>query len=288
VLLAVVLMLAVLAGLTGWYYGMGRYTSTPGVINLSAAQAREKVVAAGLHFVVGSRQFSETVAAGSVVSTDPAAGSRILENGTVSAVVSKGPERYEVPRMRGMTEEQARQTLTNSHLTFGDATRRYDAQIAAGVVVFSEPKAGTELQPNSAVDLVVSKGPRPIDVPDFTGQSARKAIHTLEGLGLKVDVSRTYDDTVPGGAVIAQDPASGTLFRGDTVQLQVSKGPTLVAVPDVRRMGVDEATRTMQAAGFQVQTQNSSVYVGIGFVVDTDPKAGTLAPRGSLVTLFLV
>jgi serine/threonine-protein kinase len=288
VLLAVVLMLAVLAGLTGWYYGMGRYTSTPGVINLSAAQAREKVVAAGLHFVVGSRQFSETVAAGSVVSTDPAAGSRILENGTVSAVVSKGPERYEVPRMRGMTEEQARQTLTNSHLTFGDATRRYDAQIAAGVVVFSEPKAGTELQPNSAVDLVVSKGPRPIDVPDFTGQSARKAIHTLEGLGLKVDVSRTYDDTVPGGAVIAQDPASGTLFRGDTVQLQVSKGPTLVAVPDVRRMGVDEATRTMQAAGFQVQTQNSSVYEGIGFVVDTDPKAGTLAPRGSLVTLFLV
>jgi serine/threonine-protein kinase len=258
------------------------------VINLSAAQAKEKVRAAGLHFVVGSRQFSETVAAGSVVSTDPAAGSRILENGTVSAVVSKGPERYQVPRMRGMTEEQARQTLTNSHLTFGDDTQRYDPKVAAGVVLFSEPRAGTELQPNSAVDLVVSKGPRPIDVQDFTGQSAREAIRTLEGLGLKVDVSRTYDDTVPAGTVIAQDPASGTLFRGDTVKLQVSKGPTLVAVPDVRRMGVDEATRTMQAAGFQVQTQNSSVYVGIGFVVDTDPKAGTLAPRGSLVTLFLV
>src|SRR5512139_3587219 len=65
-LLALVLLLATVAGLAGWYYGMGRYTTTPGVINLSVSQAKQKVEAAGLGFEVGDQAFSETVTAGSV------------------------------------------------------------------------------------------------------------------------------------------------------------------------------------------------------------------------------
>jgi serine/threonine-protein kinase len=283
-----VLVLATVAGVAGWYFGMGRYTSTPGVINLSVAQARDKVEAAGLGFEVGDRAYSETVTAGSVISTDPTAGSNILKDGTVSAVVSLGPERYAVPAMRGMPLADAEDALEELSLVVGDTTERFSETVARGVVLGSSPKAGTELKRDAAVDLVVSKGPRPIKVPDFTGKDADRAQQELEDRGLRVDRSEENSDTVPEGKVVAQSPNSGTLTRGDTVRLVVSKGPVMVEVPAVRGVGVAEATARMEAAGFKVETVRSDVYVGLEFVVDTDPKQGTMAPQGSVVTLILV
>ena len=288
ILLALVLLLAALAGVGGWYYGIARYTSTPGVINLSQAQAADKIEAAGLAFETGRSEFSETVTAGSVISTDPAAGSRILEDGTVTAVISKGPERYDVPTLRGMTEDEAQAAIDKANLAFGDSIERYHPRVAEGVVLSSSPKAGSELKSGAAVDLIVSRGPRPIKVPDYTGKSADAAEKALTKLEFEVKVTEENSDTVPAGTVISQSPSSGTLFRGDTVNLVASKGPVLVEVPGVNGAGVDEATRVMQEAGFEVRTEHSDLYVGLEFVVDTDPKAGTMVPQGSLVTLFLV
>jgi beta-lactam-binding protein with PASTA domain/serine/threonine protein kinase len=288
VLLALVLVLAVVAGYAGWYYGMGRYVVTPGVINLSQTQAREKVEAAGLGFEVRGREYSETVTAGSVISTDPAAGSNILQDGTVAAIVSRGPERYDVPRLRGMTEDQAQEALEKANLTFGETTERFHENVAAGVVLSSNPEDGTELKPDAAVDLVVSKGPKPLKVPDLTGKSAERAEQVLTERGFEVEVDRENHDTVPDGEVISQSPSSGTLFRGETVRLVVSEGPVMVEVPDVRGVGVDEARRILEEGGFEVRTENSDLYVGLEFVVETDPEHGSLAPDGSVVTLYLV
>ncbi|HSE55588.1 MAG TPA: Stk1 family PASTA domain-containing Ser/Thr kinase [Nocardioidaceae bacterium] len=288
ILLALVLVLATIAGLAGWYFGMGRYTTTPGVINLSVAQARDKVEAAGLGFEVGAKEYSETVTAGSVISTDPSPGSRILEDGTVSATVSRGPERYEVPVLRGMPLADAETALEETNLVVGDVAERYHESVAEGVVIKSDPSAGTELKPDAAVDLVVSKGPKPIEVTDFTGKSVDRAEQVLTEQGLAVEITEENSDTVPAGKVISQAPASGTLFRGDTVQLVASKGPAMVQVPPVRGVGVDEAVQRLEQAGFAVQTVRSDVYVGLEFVVDSDPKEGTMAPQGSTVTLFLV
>jgi eukaryotic-like serine/threonine-protein kinase len=287
-LLVLVLLLAAVAGVGGWWFGMGRYTTTPGVINLSAAQAREKVQDAGLQFEVARRAYSETVAAGSVISTDPAAGSRILEDGTVAATISRGPERYQVPSLRGMTLDQAQAALRKEHLSFGEATPRYNERVAEGVVLTSDPKPGKELRRGAAVDVVISRGPKPIDVPDFTGEDAGEATRALRKLGLKVDATRRHDDAVPQGDVIAQAPNAGTLFRGDTVELVVSKGPVLVEVPDVKRMGVEDARRTLEDLGFEVDTEHAELYLGLGYVAGSDPDAGTRARKGSTITLFLV
>jgi eukaryotic-like serine/threonine-protein kinase len=287
-LLTLVLLLATIAGLAGWYYGMGRYTTTPGVINLGVEQAREKVEAAGLGFEVGGREFSETVTAGSVISTDPAPGTNILKDGTVVATVSRGPERYEVPVLRGMTLEEAESVLEENNLVVGGVTERYHERVAEGVVLRSDPAQGTELKRDAAVDLVVSLGPEPIEVPDFTGRSAERAEQVLTERGFEVEITRENDDEVPKGDVISQDPSSGTLFRGDTVRLVVSEGPVMVEVPQVRGVGVDEATRRLEEAGFEVRTERSDVYVGLEFVVQSDPSQGSMAPQGSTVTLFLV
>jgi eukaryotic-like serine/threonine-protein kinase len=287
-LLVLVLLVAVAAGVGGWWFGMGRYTTTPGVINLSVGEAREKVQAAGLDFEVGGRAYSETVAAGDVVDTDPTAGSRILSDGTVTATISRGPERYQVPALRGMTLDQAQEALAKQHLTFGEATRRFNERVAAGVVLGSDPKPGKELKPGAAVDVVVSRGPKPIEVPSFIGEDAGEAARALHGLGLRVGVDRRHDDIVPAGDVVAQDPNAGSLFRGDTVHLVVSTGPVLVAVPKVTGMGVDEATRALEDAGFTVETRRSDLYIGVGYVVGFDPDEGEQVPRGSTVTLSLV
>ncbi|MGH3510112.1 MAG: Stk1 family PASTA domain-containing Ser/Thr kinase, partial [Nocardioidaceae bacterium] len=285
VLLIAVLLLAVLAGLGGWWFGVGRYTSTPGLINMSKASAEAKVESLGLHFKVGKLAFSETIAAGSVVGTSPAPGSRILKHGTVTATISEGPERYQVPILRGMSIDDAQQALTATHLSYGRSTFKYDAKMAKGKVLRSTPPHGKQLRRGTAVDLVVSRGPRPIQVPNFTNQDAKKAAHELRKLGFKVEVTRANSLTVAAGVVITQNPADGTLLKGGTVALQVSKGPVMVQVPDVVQSGKDDAIATLTAAGFQVDVEHSSVYVGLGYVVSQSPSGGAMAPQNSTVII---
>jgi serine/threonine-protein kinase len=288
VLLLVVLLLAVAAGVGGWWYGAGRYTTTPGVINMAAAQARAELADAGLGYDEGKPVYSETVAAGSVVRTDPGGGERILDGGTVTVFLSLGAERYEVPALRGMTLDQAQQALARDHLEQGDVTERYNERVAEGVVLSSDPAAGTELKRGATVDLVVSKGPKPIKVPDFTGKDADRAETRLTELGLRVRRTEENHDSVPKGDVITQSPSSGTLMRGDQVTLTVSEGPVLVEVPNLTAVGVEEATQRLQDLGFEVRTQEGGTYLGLGYVSGADPDFGTMQPKGSLITLFLV
>ena len=157
-----------------------------------------------------------------------------------------------------------------------------------GIVISSDPKGGTTLRPGTIVDLVVSKGRRPIPVGSWVSKPADDAQRVLEQRGLEVEVSQQYDDSVPAGLVISQEPGDGTLFKGDTVELVVSLGPELVVVPNVVAYGVDDATATLEAAGFDVDVEESSGYIGLGFVYSMDPGADTELPKGSTVTIYLV
>jgi beta-lactam-binding protein with PASTA domain len=288
-LLVLVLLLAVGAGVGGWWFGAGRYVNTPGVIDLTATRAKAKVEQSGLSFRVGGRAYSETVAPGSVVSTDPSGGENILRDGTVTAVLSQGPERHEVPALRGMSLDAAQDELESSRLAYGEATYRYSEKVARGVVLASDPKVGTDLKRGSAVDLVVSKGQRPVDVPDYTGRDAGTATKALKKLGFEVDSSAAENsDDVAKGDVISQSPDRGTLVRGDTVTLVVSKGPVLVEVPKVEGMGTADATQALEAAGFEVETEKTQYYVGLEYVVNQRPGAGDKAPQGGTVTIYIV
>ena len=65
-------------------------------------------------------------------------------------------------------------------------------------------------------------------------------------------------------------------------------GPELVEVPGVVRQGVDDATETLEEAGFKVEVKNAPTYIGLGFVWSQDPDGGAMRPKGSTVTLYLV
>jgi serine/threonine-protein kinase len=287
-LLLMVVLLTALVAYAGWWFGIGRYTTTPGVTTLSVAAATERLDDAGLELEVVDKAYSETVPAGSVISTDPTAGSRILEGGTVEAVVSLGRERYEVPKLAGEPFEEVEQLLEDSNLTLGDVTRRYHEKVPKGVVIAADPRAGTELQRGRSVNVSVSKGPEPIRIPDSTGKDAEEARSTLEQLGFEVRTTEEHSDDVERGDVISQDPDGGKGFRGDVVDLVVSKGPVLVEVPNVRTLSVEEATAALEAAGLKIAVERTELFVGLDRVVKQSVDDGEAIPKGSTVTVSIV
>lgn len=289
VLLLVALLLATTAGVGAWWFGYGRYTSTPGVLGLARAAAAQELDDAGLSVEWGDKAYSETVPVGHVVATDPEPGSRVLDGGTVTVTLSLGKERYDVPRLKGMTVDEAQDALAATHLAFGTTIGRWSDSVDKGIVLSTRPKVGTTLRPDTAVDLVVSKGPKPVELKSWVGKDADDARAWFEAHGLTVKVTaEEYSDTVAEGDVISQDPPGGaTLHHGDSVSLVVSKGPELVGVPSVRGQGVDSATAELEGLGFRVVTRDAPGSLGLGYVFSQDPDGG-MARKGSTITLYLI
>jgi len=288
VIFALVILLTVLVAYAGWWLGMGRYTSTPGIINLSVPDARAKLDAAGLDLRVVSKVFSETVPAGSIIGTDPEAGSRIVDGSTVEVVVSKGLERYAVPKLHGRTLAEAEAALTDASLSLGDVEEHWHRTVPKGRVIIASPSAGTEQRRDSPVDLSVSKGPKPIRIPDLAGKDAERTERRLAALGFQTRVTQEHSDTVDEGAVINQSPDEGTGHRGDRIDLVVSLGPELVEVPDLSAMSVDDATEALRAVGLEVDVEETQLFVGLDRVVGQDPEPGESLPEGSVVTISVV
>jgi eukaryotic-like serine/threonine-protein kinase len=290
VLLVVALVLALAAGLGAYWFGWARYTATPGVIGMTQRAAVAKLDRAGFDVTVGDPAYSETVPKGQVITSDPQPGSRILDHGTITLTVSVGKERYAVPKLRGLTVDQAQDALLARHLAYGRSVMHWSQGVPKGQVIGSNPPSGKRQPRSTAVDLLVSKGPAPIRVRDWTGQPAIHAEQAMQAQGLQVDASdREYSDSVPEGRVISQDPAQGVLHRGDTVSLVVSRGPHLVEVPgNLKAMGVDAATELLKSLGFKVEVDKSPFYIGVGYVYSSDPSPGSMAPQGSTVVLHII
>ncbi|MFC6344217.1 PASTA domain-containing protein, partial [Nocardioides hankookensis] len=290
VLLLVALLLVIGGGVGAWWFLDGRYTTTPGVLGMTQKAAEAALEDAGLTAEVGDPAYSETVPVGRVVGTDPDPGSRVLDGGTVTISLSLGKERYDVPKLKGMTEDDAQDALSAGHLSFGTTTEKWSDTVAAGIVISSSPKAGTTLRPDAPVDLVVSKGPQPVKLKDWVGKDADAAADWFTAHGLTSKVASTeYSDDVADGDIISMDPPGGTtVHRGDEVSLIVSKGPELVEVPSVRGSGIDAARDKLEDLGFNVVTHQSPGSLGLGFVFSQSPGGGEMVAPGTTIDLGLI
>jgi serine/threonine-protein kinase len=288
ILLVLALVVASAIGASAWWFGFARYTTTPGVIGLTQTEATERLDRAGLEVVVGESEYSSTVRRGRVISADPGAGDRVLDGENVAIVLSLGKETYDLPKLKGLTVDEAQDQILDAQMAFGKAIEEFSETVPTGIVISSDPKAGTTLRPGTIVDLVVSQGRRPIPVGDWVGKDADRAEQVLERRGLRVERTAEYDDDVASGLVIAQEPEGGTLFKDDTVAIRVSLGPELVEVPNVVASGVESATETLTDLGFDVVTTEAPGYLGLGFVFSMDPDPGSEIPKGSTITLSLI
>ena len=284
---ALLLLAAATAG--AWYFTMGPGSPTvvPVVVGQTFEQAQSRLSAAHLD-AKRVDAFDERVGRGLVISANPGAGAEVGRSTAVVLTVSKGPERYAVPTLVGSTATEAKARLAENRLTLGGSSEAYDEKIPAGQIVSSTPKAGTQLRRGTAVTIVVSKGRQPIDVTDYTGKPADQAVAALTDAGLRVDATKQeFSTDVPKGSVISQNPATGTLFRGDQVTLVVSKGPEMVSVPNVQGKQLRQARKILEDAGFQVRVES---FMGglFGTVRSQSPAGDAKAPKGSTVTLVVV
>ncbi|MGQ0843926.1 MAG: Stk1 family PASTA domain-containing Ser/Thr kinase [Sporichthyaceae bacterium] len=285
----VVLALAVLVGIGGWRLAVGDGLEAPRLINLTQAEAQTKLDAAGLDGAF-EEQFSENVAKGSVIGTDPPAGNRIDRGATMTVVISLGPERFKVPVLAKVGLEVARDRIEDANLKVGTIDRQYSDSVPDGSVISSDPAVGTELRRGAAVSLVLSQGGRPVDVPNVVGSLLDDAKRQLDALGLKVrTVEVEFTDDLPAGYVVAQDPTGGRLSRGQTVTLQIAKGPALVTVPNLIGLGRNEARRVLDNLNLEAEFDGGGfgLFGGGNRVTGQDLAAGSQVPEGTTVRLQL-
>jgi serine/threonine protein kinase len=285
---AVLVVLALLALGGGYYLGSYRYTSTPSVLKLSLPTAKAKLAKAQLKAKQGASEFSEDVGAGLVLRQTPAPNGRIRKDGTVTLVLSKGPDRRTVPSLAGKALASAQAALKTAGLVAApNPAQEYSDTVPDGSVIRTDPASGTRLKPGASVQLVVSKGQQPVDVPDFTTKKVQDALRGLQGLGFQVDRTDVFSDTVAKDVVISQSPASGTAPKGSRIALTVSKGPDVVPVPDVRGDSPGTAQKKLTDAGFVAKRVDAAF--GTGTVVyATDPGHGKKVKRGSTVVYFVI
>lgn len=288
-ILTVLVAIVVIAGTGwgGWYLLEGRWSPVPAVVSMTQEEAEETAAAANI-MITFEREYSETMPVGTVIRTVPAPDERILSDATLVAYLSRGPERYPVPDVTGLSLEAATASLTKGLLTLGTTTQEYSDSVPQGSVVGQSLEQGSQVKRDTSVDLVVSLGPAPVDITNFTGRPLTEAQAWADTNAITLKTSEENHDSVPSGSIISQTPSDGTGHRGDSVTLVVSKGPVMVEVPSgLRGLGAEAAAAKLQAAGFKTAYQRV-VNGGFGLVLRTDPSEGTMAPRGSTVTLYLV
>jgi serine/threonine-protein kinase len=288
--LIVVLALAAAIGLFAYEAGATRYVDTPAVATLAEDEALAEITALGLTPVLADREFSETVARDTVIRTDPAGGERVEEGGEVSVIVSKGPERFDVPKVKDLTEAQAIKALKDENLAPGQIDKAYSDTVPEGKVISSKPEAGKPLKRGAGVDLVVSRGPKPVKVPRVVGQSRASALAELRGVGLVPRIeSEQFSETVASGVVISQKPGrTKTVDSGSDVFLVLSKGPPPVTVPNVVGMRLSNAERELEAAGLKVASNSLLPGIALGIVRSQSSPEGSQVPKGSTITLSYV
>ncbi|SDC23425.1 Stk1 family PASTA domain-containing Ser/Thr kinase [Streptomyces prasinopilosus] len=284
VVVAVLLVLGAGAGV--WYINSGQFTKVPPLLAKTEQEARDRLAEAGLKVGGVEEAYSDSVKRGTVMRTDPAAGSRIRGADAVSLTLSKGPETVKVPEVDGVALAEARSALKDAGLEPGMVTREFSEDVAKGSVISTGPAGGTEVRTGSAVSLTVSKG-RPVDVPDVTGEKPADARAALEEAGLEVEVAgERVTSGHDAGRVARQSPEAGEeVVEGDTVTLTLSEGPEMVEVPDVVGDRVDEATEALEAAGFRVEEDRGLLGLFGDTVRGQSVAGGDTAPEGSTITL---
>lgn len=289
VALAVIVTIAG-AGVAGWWLavGPGTYSPTPDVVGQTFDEATATLAAEGLAIEATAEQYSETIPAGSVLTTDPGPGEGIAASGTVGVVVSLGAERYAVPDVRGSTPKEATEAIVSAGLASGGRVEAFDDQVPTGQVASTDPPMGEPVPVDTPVDLIISKGPEPVELADITGKKQAVAIKRLEQAGVQVSAVKEFSESVAQGRVVSMSPKAATVVdSGSTVKIVVSKGPPPVEVPDLIDRRQDNAVAELERLGLVAEIDDGAV-TRLNRVFDQSPSPGELVPRGTTVILRII
>ena len=292
-ILLLVVLLGLAAGYAGWWFAAGRYSRIPDLVGAKQSAAITKLEHAGYHYKVvqpGSGAYSDTIAKGLVLRTQPKANSRLPRGRTVTIYLSAGPHLYTLPSVRGKSPDDARATLSGIGPLTIDPTVKPESSmtVPAGKVTRTDPPSGTDVRASQSITIYVSTGPPIVNIPPIAQNTPfDEAKQTLKHAGFKVDELQEFNDTITKGNVIALRP-SDRAPRGSTITVTVSKGPQFVTIPNFSQLEpLADVQRQLESLGLHVVVQKAFGGHG-GVVVGVDPPSGQTVEVGSTVTVTIV
>jgi eukaryotic-like serine/threonine-protein kinase len=291
-LLALGLIIA--GGLGGWFLytkiqdqlNKNKPIAVPDVRLLARPLAVTQIKNAGLVPQV-IKAPSDTVPSGQVSDENPGGGSKVARGSTVTLTVSTGIPQVQVPNVVGQSATDAVAALAQAGLE--PKIRRIYSSEQTDTVTAQQPASGDQVPKGSTVHINVSRGAKPVQVPDVRGQPFANAKSALEGQGftvLRVDIQ---SDQAKGVVVATNPPPGASVDKGSQITLSVSKGPASTQVPDVTNQNQADATQILQQAGLNVAVIDDPVNDPSqdGIVISQDPPAGADATQGEIVTIHV-
>jgi serine/threonine-protein kinase len=279
--------LAVAVGISGWYtlIGPGSRVVVPSTVGATEAELTAALSPLGLTSIIVERRYSEDIEANRVIESIPAGGGKLDPGGTVKIVLSKGPERYAVPMLQGLTPEAAINLIQKSPLRVAPIIEVFDATVPKGYVISARPTVGTKVKRNTTITLTVSKGIEQVALASYVGKSGEQALNELTEAGFKVTSTYAFNETRLAGEVVSQNPAGGaTANKGGAVSLVISKGTQYSYIPNVYSIEEAKAVKTLQDLGLKVIVKKIGKK-SVKKVTNIVPKVGTKVKRGAAVTI---
>ena len=199
------------------------------------------------------------------------------------------PTLIEIPDLTGSEQAQALEDLQNLGFKVG-IENSADASVPAGSVIRTQPPSNTVINPDSLVTIIVSVGPEAFPIPYVLDIETERAIYVVEESGFTLgQLLEVNDENIPRGFVISQNPVAGTkMSPGTTVDLVVSKGPSLIEVSDLSRKSPEDAIQILETLGFEYELiEEYSEDVEIGLVSGTIPEAGEIVTPDELIQVIV-
>jgi serine/threonine-protein kinase len=284
----VALILAVAVGVAGWWslVGPGSQVVVPSTVGATYDEAVSILQPLGLTATVLESRFDEEIAKGSVIESNPAGGGKVQANGSVSFILSKGPERYTIPKTTGLTVSAAQNAILKYPIEILPIKEVFSSEIPKGFVIETIPQSGTSVKRDAQIEVIVSKGIEQIALASYLGKSGEQALNELTEAGFDVQPTYAYSESVLELAVISQSPAGGSaLNKGAKVSIVISKGPRYTFIPEtIIAMESVAAQNLLKSLGLKPKVVSTGKNK-VKYVISVSPGKKTKVERGSTVTI---
>ena len=260
--------------------------SMPSLVGLSLLEAKELCEEYGIKLIVSEYEYSSEYDSMCVLSQMINEGDYIQQDVVVEITMSKGELVYKVPSILYLTEEEAIERLENRQLGY-TISYAENENIAEGCVAAQSIVAGTVIEPDDIIDIIISTGPPRFDMVNVVGKNEGEAIATLQELGLIITTEYSYDENVDDGAVISQSVEAGTkVHKRFEITLTVCSKSELISVPDISGKEFEDAKAILEDADFKVEKNeiyNTEVEAGV--VISQTPQGGSNQKAQSKILL---
>ncbi len=297
----IMLALFVLAGLAAvafaaFYLLRTKSYEVPELAGVEEAVALNEIAGNDWVVTIERERSDDEPDAGEVIRSFPLPGAVLEEGSEFTLFVSEGPLFRVLPDVTGQTAEEAAVTLTALQLQSFVDSEEFDEVVAPGVVIAwrvlgaEASVAGDEVLPGTNIALTTSKGPAPRVVPDVVGLTLEDAQATAAGVQLTIVAGEdAFSDDVPVGVVISQDTAAGVeLPRDSSFNVIRSKGPDLVALPDLTGLSYTAAQQALTDAGFTIGSLLGTTEGTFESISITAEPVGDQYRRGTSVDLIFL